>query len=607
MDGMHSLLKRQLKRQFGEGFLVPAEWQPFIDRVNDAYREFDADRKLLEHSLELSSQELLDANKQSVRLLGSAVEQSSESIVISGPQLDGEGARYQFVNPAFTRMTGYTAAEAIGQTIRILMGPKSDVAATRNMRETLRRGETYMGETIAYRKDRTEFLMERQVVPIRNAAGAITNFLGIQRDITQRKQAEIALRESNEKFHQLADNIADVFWVRSPDMRELYYLSPAFEKIWGRSIESLRAEPGQWSGAIVPEDRERVRAGLETLRGTTPSASVEYRIMRPDGEIRWVHVRGFQVRDAQDRLVRLAGIATDITERKLAEAELAATHRQLVETSRRAGMAEIATNVLHNVGNILNSVNVSAALVTATLRSSRAQGLSRAVQMLDEHSADLPGFLTQHEKGRQLPGYLAQLAPALEREQQKMREELAHLTQSIEHIKDVVATQQSYAGGAGVVEPVQVCDLAEDALRMNCSALTRRGLVVVRQFAPVPMARLDRARVLQILVNLISNASDAMEAGMSESHTITLSVDAKDESTLRISVRDEGEGIPAENLTRIFAHGFTTRKTGHGFGLHSSALAARQMGGTLTAHSDGPGRGATFTLELPGDPVQDIA
>jgi two-component system, NtrC family, sensor kinase len=105
--------------------------------------------------------------------------------------------------------------------------------------------------------------------------------------------------------------------------------------------------------------------------------------------------------------------------------------------------------------------------------------------------------------------------------------------------------------------------------------------------------------VLQILVNLISNASHALENAPGEANQITLTVDAAGGSNLRVSVRDEGEGIPAQNLTRIFAHGFTTRKSGHGFGLHSCALAARQMGGTLTAHSDGPGRGATFTLELP--------
>jgi len=713
MKAMHSLLKRQLKRHFGDSFAVPPEWRPFIDRVDDAYREFDADRAMMEHSLDLSSQELLDANsemravfeaipdvvlrldrqgvildikagapadlmlerqeligkrvqcvpikevarqfsealgrviaqnepvgieysavlhgqeshyearllplpdkqiaavirnvterKQSLRLLGSAVEQSNESIAISDPRLDWPGARYLFVNPAFTRMTGYTAAEALGQTPRLLQGPKSDRAELRQMLDALRRGESYAGETIAYRKDGTDFQMERQVVPIRNSGGTITHFLAIQRDVTARRQAEIALCESNEKFRQLAENITDVFWIRSPDMRELHYVSPGFERIWGRSTDSLHANPRQWADAIVPEDRDRAVAAFATLMAAAPSIGLDYRITRPDGELRWVHVRGFQVRDAQDKLIRLTGIVTDITERKRAEAELEAAYRELVETSRQAGMAEIATNVLHNVGNILNSVNVSAALVSSTLGDSRAKGLSRALHLMAEHEADLGHFLTLDDKGRLLPGYLKGVAQALADEQQRMTAELANLTQSIDHIKAVVATQQSYAGGGSLVEPVQICDMAEDALRINCGALTRRGVVVVRQFSPVPVVRLDRARVLQILVNLITNASDAMENMATGSHRITLSVDAIDGRSLRIAIRDEGEGIPAQNLTRIFAHGFTTRKTGHGFGLHSCALAARQMGGTLTAHSDGPGLGAIFTLELPIDGAQ---
>jgi two-component system, NtrC family, sensor kinase len=180
-----------------------------------------------------------------------------------------------------------------------------------------------------------------------------------------------------------------------------------------------------------------------------------------------------------------------------------------------------------------------------------------------------------------------------------MMEELRHLASSIGHIKDVVAIQQTYAGGAAsVVEPVQLCDLAEDALRMSSDALQSHTVTVVREFAQVPVVQLDRARVLQILVNLISNAGHAME-NVPGPAQLTLRVESVAGTHLRVSVRDEGEGIPAENLTRIFAHGFTTRKTGHGFGLHSCALAAGQMGGTLAAQSEGRGLGATFTLEIP--------
>jgi signal transduction histidine kinase len=290
-----------------------------------------------------------------------------------------------------------------------------------------------------------------------------------------------------------------------------------------------------------------------------------------------------QKRDLQDAFERLQEAQT-----------------QLLSAARQAGRAEIATNVLHNVGNILNSVNVSVELISSTLHHSRAQGLSQAVQLMHEHAADLGDFLSHDAKGQMLPSYLGQLAQALALEQQGIVEELRHLTCSIDHIKDVVAIQQTYAGGAAsVVEPVQLCDLADDALRMSGDALQRHHVSVVRAYSQVPEVRLDRARVLQILVNLISNAGHAMENMPGPARQLTLRVESVPGMRLRITVRDGGEGILAENLTRIFVHGFTTRKTGHGFGLHSCALAARQMGGTLTAHSDGPGQGATFTLEIP--------
>jgi len=281
--------------------------------------------------------------------------------------------------------------------------------------------------------------------------------------------------------------------------------------------------------------------------------------------------------------------------------QLRETRGELVTAARLAGMAEIATNVLHNVGNILNSVNVSAGVMGNLLRTSRIEGLAQAVRMLAGHGSELGAFLTLDDQGRRLPRYLNGATEALLRERQGLTEELGSLSRSVEHIKAVVATQQSFACAAGVVEPTGVSELVEDALRMTGEALARKGVTVVRQFASVPVMRLDRARVLQILVNLISNARHAMESGSGELRRMTLRVEAVAGSCLHLSVKDEGEGIPPENLTRIFAHGFTTRKAGHGFGLHSSALAARQMGGSLTVHSEGAGHGATFTLELPMD------
>lgn len=271
----------------------------------------------------------------------------------------------------------------------------------------------------------------------------------------------------------------------------------------------------------------------------------------------------------------------------------------LVAAARHAGMAEIATNVLHNVGNVLNSVNISTDVISRKVRGSKALGLAKAVDLMNEHDEDLGAFMAHDEKGKLLPGYLNQLVEALANERHGIAEELEQLTKSVDHIKDIVATQQSYAGGSSLIEPLRIPDLIDDALRMHSAALTRHHVTVVKEYGELPELLLDKHRLLLILINLISNAKYAMSGQGNGSRQMTLSAEMLDTGNLRISVKDQGEGISQENLTRIFTHGFTTRKDGHGFGLHSCAVAAMEMDGSLSVHSDGPGRGAVFILDIP--------
>jgi diguanylate cyclase (GGDEF)-like protein/PAS domain S-box-containing protein len=185
--------------------------------------------------------------------------------------------------------------------------------------------------------------------PVRDETGQIAFLVPSASVITDRKRTENALRESNEKFQQLADNITDAFWIRSPDMRDVHYISPAFERIWGRSVESLYAKPQEWTRSIVPEDRERVLGVFAALMGKTRSVEIEYRIVRPDGEIRWVRVRGFQVRDVTGELIRLTGIVTDITERKQAEDELFGEKERAQVTLNSIGDAVVCTDISGNI------------------------------------------------------------------------------------------------------------------------------------------------------------------------------------------------------------------------------------------------------------------
>jgi signal transduction histidine kinase len=282
-----------------------------------------------------------------------------------------------------------------------------------------------------------------------------------------------------------------------------------------------------------------------------------------------------------------------------AHAELAEAQQRLIETSRLAGMAEVATGVLHNVGNVLNSVNVSCTLSIDRLRLSKLANLPRVTAMLDQQNGNLGDFLTHDPKGKQIPGYLSSLAPVLVKEQAEVLNELNSLRDKIDHIKEIVSMQQSYARVSGVAETMAVTQLVEDALKLNLNALARHDIRVERHFEDVPLASLEKHKILQILLNLIRNAKHALEESDHEPKVMTLRVFSPKPGHVAIAVRDNGVGIPPENLTKVFAHGFTTRKDGHGFGLHSGAIAARELRGSLTADSAGPGQGATFTLELP--------
>lgn len=306
------------------------------------------------------------------------------------------------------------------------------------------------------------------------------------------------------------------------------------------------------------------------------------------------------LKSSQDALCK------EIEERLQAQEELERVHRELMLASRRAGMAEIATNVLHNVGNVLNSVNVSAVLVSDMTRKSAAADLARVVELMREHEADIGDFITTHARGKHIPAYLATLAESLRSERARIVEELGSLRSNIDHIKEIISTQQNYARLGGVSESVSVIELVEDSLRINAGALKRHGVRVVREFEGAPLVNVDKHKVLQVLVNLVRNAKYACEESGKLDRCLTVGVHCVGE-TVRIMVADNGVGIPAENLTRIFSYGFTTRKQGHGFGLHSGALAARELGGSLIAHSDGPGCGAQFTLVLPLHSAEALA
>jgi signal transduction histidine kinase/streptogramin lyase len=326
------------------------------------------------------------------------------------------------------------------------------------------------------------------------------------------------------------------------------------------------------------------------------------------GRVRWKQRKLQEAHDlleakVKERTTELATsnawLKNEIEERKRMESEVERVHNQLVDASRLAGQAEVASSVLHNVGNVLNSVNVSTTLISERLQKMRLANLSKAVQLIHDHTSDLGRFLTADEKGSRLPAYLQELSQHLKNEQGEMLNELSSLNQNVEHIKDIVAMQQNYAKVSGTEEKVEIPALVEVALKMHSGAYQRHSVKVMREYEAVPALILDRHKVLQILINVFQNAKYACDEGSQPDKIVVVRIKRRDGICVVIEIADNGIGISPENLTRIFSHGFTTRKDGHGFGLHSAALAAKELGGSLTAQSDGIGKGATFILELP--------
>jgi predicted ATPase/signal transduction histidine kinase len=292
--------------------------------------------------------------------------------------------------------------------------------------------------------------------------------------------------------------------------------------------------------------------------------------------------------------------ANDELEKRVEERtrELQQAQTQLVDTARAAGMAEVATNVLHNVGNVLTSAIINVQVLTQTVGASRMGRVKQVSALIEEHQSTLADFLTRDPRGLRLPGYLSGLADELLLEQAMLREGLDAMNRHIEHIRAIVQVQQTYARTTLLTEECDLAGLIEDALSIQLPALKRHGVNMVRELSPLPKVRVDRHKVLQILINLISNARNAMASVPGDQRHLHVRLDAVG-NTARIQVVDNGMGIAPEFRERLFSQGFTTREGGHGLGLHSSSLAARMMGGSLTLESEGPGKGATATLKLP--------
>ena len=346
------------------------------------------------------------------------------------------------------------------------------------------------------------------------------------------------------------------------------------------------------------EDEQKI---IETGQAMTGILDEE---VRTDAENSWVISSKMPLYDEDNNIIGTFGISKDMTELKQTELKLEDTHRQLMKASRQAGMAEIATNVIHNVGNVLNSINISIATGSDLIKNQNVTNLKKAAQMLEDNVGD-QDFLLTNPKGKVLPSFIKHSADVIEANQVTLLHEFNSLRKNLDHVKTVINMQQEYAGAKHVLETISISSLVEDAIQIGEGTLQRSGITISKDYKQDIKANVEKHKILQVLINLIRNAKHACEDTTDDRNKqIAISIDIPTEGFFSIEIADNGVGIAAKNLTSIFNHGFTTKESGKGFGLHASANAAKEMGGSLIATSTGLGQGAAFVLTLPVEPKQ---
>ncbi len=482
--------------------------------------------------------------------------------------LDSAG-KVTFANRYAVRTLGYSIEEFIGKALHQLIHhskqngdpyPLSECP----MNESITLGmASRIRNELLWRKDGKSFPSAYSSTPIieeGNTVGAVINF----RDITRRKLAEDALRESEKRFRQLAETIAEVFWLITPDNQTLLYINPAFEKLWGRTCAELYANPKLWLESIHPEDAQQV---LDAYEGLAQGGlyDVEYRIVRPDGTVRWINDRGYPVRDSANLIILLSGIASDITERKRAEEEKEALEGRLRQAQKLEAIGTLAGGIAHDFNNILQPM------------------MGYTEMALDELSPSDP-----------TRDMLVQVLNASVRATELVRQILAisRSTQEQEKIQ------------------IDISSIIKEALKLLRSSLPTS--IEVRQNILMGVALADPTQIHQVLMNLCTNAAHAMDnEGILEVSLSPVDLndgDLTDQSIpdlrpgphLKLSVSDTGAGMDARTMERIFDPYFTTKEVGKGSGLGLAVVngIVKRHEGAITVRS-APGKGTTFSIYIP--------
>jgi len=635
VEKIHNILFRQLKRLNLSESKPPKtieDWQSFLNHIHRAYLDFDQNRLMNNRSQEIASREYQELYRnledaESIAHIGSWIidlktnvaRGSAEADRIIGKDREASPSTFEefleIVYPADQDFCQKSIQNSIEQGINLEQEIRVKVADTI-------RWVRMQGRPVFNEKDHH----------IEKLQGTIIDITENRLEIKRKSMEERVLRvlAGTESLVTVIRNVLQticetfnwklgVFWLWDEEKQLLIR-----QEIWGENTEIintyLESIP---ETTISPHSHFLIRKVWETSHphwlGITKEKVAEYKELAKKLGIHTVygfpvitHEKPISVLEMLDFYSVSDKKITDLTiesisliskqlglflEKKRAQEHEERLNQELILTARRAGMAEVATSVLHNVGNILNSVNVSVNLLQEKLENSTLlAGFVKINRQLKEHVMDFNQYIMENPQGQQLPKYLNLLEEALTEERVNVAEEIKSLSKNVEHIKEVISTQQLLVTTVGYVESVSIATLIEDAIKIVGFNI---NYAIAYLYTYQENVSLNKVKTMQILVNLVRNAKDALMESTQEIKKLTFEIKQKDSNTIQVNITDNGVGIQPENMSRIFSFGFTTKKKGHGFGLHTSALLAKEMGGSIKAISEGQGKGATFILELP--------
>ena len=556
----------------------------------------------IETKVEERTAELVVANEQlaektqEAQKLALVARYTDNAVVIT----DGQG-RIEWVNVGFTHITGISLEDVAGQSFQdFRRGPDFQPNPYPQICEAFENQAGFDDEFQNFRQDGSSYWLSIEMRPILRDDQSVHRFIVILSDISQRKSIELSLAAAEHRIRSLVDNVPGAFFRYRPSRNgEFLFMSKAIEDVVGyRSEEFVELRSVEYADIIHPEDKERIADTVNKAVAEGGDYEVEYRIIDRDHHIKWVWERGNCLADDQGNQI-LDGMLFDITDRVNAEAKSAQLQHELIDASRKAGMADVATGVLHNVGNVLNSVNVSASVIQRRFETSAITRLERVSDLISENASSFADFIQNDERGPKLPGFIQKITSALTQERQQTTQEFADLLKNVEHIKEIVAVQQSMAKSTGVQQQIEIKDIIHDVLTATKGSLINHDITILQEVddAISPIVS-DKHKILQILINLVKNAKDALVEDNIEDPTIQIQAGIEGES-IYIRVIDNGVGIQPEFADKVFQHGYTTKADGHGFGLHSCANAATELGGTLQiVNFDEPGASLELTIPM---------